>query len=88
MDVNTASRETLLRVPGLGVRIIDRILSSRRQAKLRYADLTQMGASLRKAKHFIIAADYHPSTDASNTRLRSMLAAAAPAGAGAQQALF
>ncbi len=88
VNVNTASREMLLRVPGLGVRVVDRIISSRRQAKLRYADLTRLGASLKKARHFIVASDYHPAADASNTRLRSMLAAAAPAGAGAQQALF
>ncbi len=74
VNVNTASREMLLRVPGLGVRVVDRIISSRRQAKLRYADLTRLGASLRKAKHFIVAADYHPSADDSSSRLRSMLA--------------
>ncbi len=40
VDVNSASREMLLRVPGLGVRVVDRIIASRRQAKLRYADLS------------------------------------------------
>jgi putative DNA modification/repair radical SAM protein len=88
VNVNTAGRERLLRVPGLGVKVVDRILSSRRHGKLRYADLTRMGASLRKARHFIVAADYHPPGDSSSVRLRGMLAAAAPTGAGAQQSLF
>ena len=88
VDVNKASREQLLRVPGLGVKVIDRILASRRHATLRYADLARMGASLRKAKHFIQAADYHPKNEGSSARLRGLLAAKAPAGLGAQQSLF
>jgi predicted DNA-binding helix-hairpin-helix protein len=41
---------------------------------LRYADLITLGASLRKAKHFIVAADYVPRGDASGARLRGVLA--------------
>jgi putative DNA modification/repair radical SAM protein len=88
IDVNQASREQLLRVPGLGLKVIERILTSRRHATLRCADLVKMGASLRKARHFIVAADYHPPGDTGSHRLRAMLAAKAPAGAGAQQSLF
>jgi predicted DNA-binding helix-hairpin-helix protein len=76
VDVNTATRELLLRVPGLGVRAVDRIVASRKQGKLRYADLITLGASLRKAKHFIVAADYVPRGDASGARLRGVLAGA------------
>jgi predicted DNA-binding helix-hairpin-helix protein len=74
VDVNTAAREQLLRVPGLGVKAVDRIVASRKQGRLRYADLITLGASLRKAKHFIEAADYVPRADASSTHLRGMLA--------------
>jgi putative DNA modification/repair radical SAM protein len=81
VDVNTAAREQLLRVPGLGVRAVNRILTSRRQGKLRYADLITLGASLRKARHFLIAADYRPHADASGSHLRNVLA-----GSGSRQA--
>jgi predicted DNA-binding helix-hairpin-helix protein len=74
LDVNTATRELLLRVPGLGVRAVDRIVASRRQGKLRYADLITLGASLRKAKHFIVAADYAPRAESSSAHLRGLLA--------------
>jgi len=77
IDVNTATREQLLRVPGLGVKSVDRIVASRRQGRLRYADLVTLGAALRKAKHFIIAADYTPHADVSSARLRGLLAVAA-----------
>jgi putative DNA modification/repair radical SAM protein len=74
VDINTASREQLLRVPGLGVRVVDRILASRRQGKLRYADLITLGASLRKARHFLVMPDYRPRSDVCSTSLRGALA--------------
>jgi putative DNA modification/repair radical SAM protein len=79
VDVNTAARELLLRVPGLGVKAVDRIVASRRQGKLRYADLITLGASLRKAKHFIVAADYVPRVGSSSTHLRGVLSGAVSA---------
>jgi putative DNA modification/repair radical SAM protein len=60
VDVNTADRHLLLRVPGLGVRVIDRIISSRRHRRLRYDDLKMLGATLKRARHFICTADYRP----------------------------
>jgi putative DNA modification/repair radical SAM protein len=88
VNVNTAPREQLLRVPGLGVRVVDRILASRKHGKLRYADLTRLGASLRKAKHFICTTDYRPPGDSSTAKLRATLTANMPAGVGQQQSLF
>jgi putative DNA modification/repair radical SAM protein len=76
VDVNTGSREDLLRVPGLGVRVVERIIASRRHGKLRYRDLTRLGAVLRKARHFIEALDYRPSAERSSEGLRSVLTAA------------
>ncbi|HEU4625528.1 MAG TPA: putative DNA modification/repair radical SAM protein [Steroidobacteraceae bacterium] len=63
VDVNTADRTELLRVPGFGVRVVKRIVSTRRQRRLRYADLAALGARLARARHFIVAADYRPRHD-------------------------
>ena len=60
VDVNTGAREMLLRVPGLGVRNVKRILATRRQRKLRYADLAKLRCDIAKARHFIVAADWTP----------------------------
>jgi predicted DNA-binding helix-hairpin-helix protein len=60
MDVNSADRHQLLRIPGLGVRVVNRILSSRRHRRLRFEDLRALGAGLKRARHFIVAADYTP----------------------------
>lgn len=59
-DVNKASRECLLRVPGLGVRNVNRILSARRYTRLRLADLLRLRVPMKKVMPFIIAADHNP----------------------------
>jgi putative DNA modification/repair radical SAM protein len=53
VDVNTAPRERLLRVPGLGVRNVQRILSSRRHGRLCLEDLRRMRVALKRARYFI-----------------------------------
>lgn len=60
VDVNRAPREVLLRVPGLGVRNVERILSARRTTRLRLADLVRLRVPMRKVLPFIVAADHHP----------------------------
>jgi len=75
VDVNRAPRELLLRVPGMGVRCVDRILRTRLQRRLRYADLLRMGCSLRRARHFIEAADHRPpNAELSGPAMRALLA--------------
>jgi putative DNA modification/repair radical SAM protein len=54
LEVNTASREELLRVPGIGVIGAYRIITARRLAiNLTFEDLKKMGIVLKRAKHFI-----------------------------------
>ncbi len=84
VDVNRADRHDLLRVPGLGVRVVKRILSTRRQRRLRFADLKSLGASLRRARYFIVTADYAPANDQrASARVRADMTQAAR-----QQSLF
>ena len=60
IDINTATKAQLLRVPGIGARSVDKILQIRRYHKLKLADLTRIRISLNRAKYFIITADYFP----------------------------
>ena len=57
VDINLASREDLLRVPGFGRRTVARIIAARRHARLRFADLKRLGARLKVARHFIRVPD-------------------------------
>jgi putative DNA modification/repair radical SAM protein len=73
VDVQTAPRENLLRVPGLGVRNVDRILHIRRFGKIRLADLVKLRVSLKKVQPFLITADHNPSSLLLDSdRLRSL----------------
>jgi putative DNA modification/repair radical SAM protein len=60
VDVNKASKEALLRVPGLGVRNAMRILKIRRFHKLTLDDLAKLRVSLTKARPFIVTAEHNP----------------------------
>ncbi len=62
MDVNRAPREDLLRVPGFGVKTVDRLLASRRFRRIRVDDLTRLRVSLPKALPFVVLHDHRPTT--------------------------
>lgn len=60
LDVGTASREDLLRVPGFGTRAVDRIIATRRVTSIRIADLARLRIPRNKALPFIILSDHRP----------------------------
>ncbi|MCD0421137.1 putative DNA modification/repair radical SAM protein [Rubrivivax sp. JA1024] len=60
VDLNTAPRELLLRVPGLGVRTVERLLVARHGRRLRHADLKALRVPLAKALPFVVLADHRP----------------------------
>ena len=53
VEINTASYQQLIRVPGLGIRCAKRIVSARRTARLDFEDLIRMKVSLKRAQYFI-----------------------------------
>lgn len=61
VDLNMADRHLLLRVPGLGVGSVNKIISIRRYHAIRWDDLVKMRLPLQKIKPFISVVDYHPS---------------------------
>ena len=59
VDVQRASQNDLLRVPGIGPRSAKRIVAERLHGKLDFPALKRMGVVLKRAQFFILAAD-HP----------------------------
>jgi predicted DNA-binding helix-hairpin-helix protein len=53
VDVNVADRATLLRIPGVGARSVERIIQTRRFGPLTAETLKQLGVVMRRAKHFL-----------------------------------
>ena len=74
VDVNRASRDMLLRVPGFGTRIVDRIIATRRNGALRYEDLVRMGALMKKAKAFVTMPGWTPAAMTDSVDLRARFA--------------
>jgi putative DNA modification/repair radical SAM protein len=72
VDVNTAPREMLLRVPGLGVKSVDRMISVRRYRTLRLEDIARLCRGIDKVRPFITTLDWTPGglTDAVDLRQR------------------
>ncbi len=72
VDLNRAPREMLLRVPGLGVKAVTRIVQARRVRKLRADDLLRLHVPLKKVMPFVVLADHQPgaSLDAVNLAAR------------------
>jgi putative DNA modification/repair radical SAM protein len=60
VDLNRAPRESLLRVPGLGVKNVERLLTMRRWHRASLADLTRLRVPLKKIMPFVITADHRP----------------------------
>ena len=60
VDINKADKEMLLRVPGLGVRNVKRILAARRFKRLDFSDLKTFHINLEKIKPFVTAARWTP----------------------------
>ena len=60
VDVNRASREELLRIPGVGVRNVKRILRIRRYQSLRTEDLKRLKVAWNRAKVFVKTQDHNP----------------------------
>jgi predicted DNA-binding helix-hairpin-helix protein len=73
VDVNRAPREALLRVPGLGVKAVDRILASRRHRRLRLDDVARLTTSIVKLRPFLVAADWRPTGLVDRADLRARL---------------
>lgn len=60
LDVNRASREQLLRVPGFGVKNVDKILLARKHRRLRTDDLQRLRIAWNRARFFVVTADHNP----------------------------
>ncbi len=54
IEINRASYEMLLRVPGIGPRSAKRILTARRMAPLNFDGLKKIGVVLKRAQYFIL----------------------------------
>ena len=60
ININTAAKASLLRIPGVGVKNVERILQLRKFHKITLLDLQKMHIVISRAKYFVITADHNP----------------------------
>ena len=73
VDINRAGREMLLRIPGLGVRSVDRLLQARTHTTLRLHDLQRLTGSIQRLRPFVITPDHHPARTLDRANLKAMM---------------
>lgn len=74
VDVNTADKDLLLRVPGLGVKSVNKILHARRFRKLNWDHLKKIGGALNRAQYFMLCDSRHwEHRDLDSDRLKGMI---------------
>ncbi len=61
VDINAAPREALLRIPGIGYKSVDRVLSIRKYHRLALNDLRKLNVRVKSAAPYLVADDHHPS---------------------------
>ena len=74
LDLNIAEREQMLRVPGLGVRSVNRMLEVRRFKRLALEDVRRLTRGIEKLKPFIVVGDWTPGALTDRADLREHLA--------------
>ena len=76
VDINQASYQQILRVPGIGVGSAKKIVQARKFGKLRIHQLQKIGIAYNRAKHFIKCADSpYQLKDYQSTQIKSFILA-------------
>lgn len=86
LEINRASQEELLRIPGIGAKTARRIIESRRSRSLTFDQLHRIGAVLKRARYFITVNGSFIDRPENPARLRRLLSD--QDGAGLQLPLF
>lgn len=74
VEINRASFETLIRVPGIGIRGARKIMSARRVSSLDFIDLKKLGITLKRAQYFVLCkGKYYGSVPLHEEKLRLVL---------------
>lgn len=73
VDINTASYDMLMRVPGIGVKSAWKIVNARKHTVLRFEDMVRMKLVLKRAIHFITCNGKYYGTSLNPSYLHSIL---------------
>jgi len=74
VDINSADKSVLARIPGVGMRSVHKIMNARTFRKLNWEHLKKMGVALNRAKYFILCdSKYWERRDLDAHRIKGMI---------------
>lgn len=74
LDINRADKQMIVRVPGIGMNSVGKILQGRRFGKLTWDHLKKMGVALNRAKYFITCGGLQqPIKDLTEMRIKQLI---------------
>ncbi len=73
IDINTADKEMLARIPGVGMQSVFKIIQSRRYQTLREEHLKKMGIAWNRARFFITSNKLKPLRDLNPAQIKGMI---------------
>lgn len=74
VEINTAPYETLIRIPGIGIKGAMKILSARKISFLDFHDLKKLGVVIKRAQYFVVCKGrYYGAVDLDEEKVRSAL---------------
>ena len=74
VDVNTADKQLLARIPGLGMKSVHKIINARKYRRLNWENLKAIGIAMSRAKYFMICnSSNFESRDLEPERIKSMI---------------
>ncbi|MGO4912855.1 putative DNA modification/repair radical SAM protein [Leeuwenhoekiella sp. W20_SRS_FM14] len=74
VDVNTADKQMLARVPGLGMKSVHKIINARKFRRLNWENLKAIGIAMSRAKYFMVCnSSNFESRDLEPERIKSMI---------------
>ncbi|WP_353981517.1 putative DNA modification/repair radical SAM protein [Salinicola endophyticus] len=80
VDLNRAEPALIARVPGIGLRSVQRLVELRRQRRIRFQDLIALRCRVETLRPFVVTQDYRPADgQRDSARLRQQLTAPQPA---------
>lgn len=89
VEVNRAPFEELLRVPGIGVRGVQKIVTVRKVKKIGFDDLKKLKVVVKRAQYFItVGGRYYGDTGIERDRIRRKLSGVEDTAAGGRQLVF
>ena len=74
MEINTAPYETLIRIPGIGIKGAMKIINARKISFLNFYDLKKLGVVIKRAQYFVVCkGKYYGAVDLDEEKVRAAL---------------